>query len=238
MTKTIEFEFIEKSIFTCPEVLTTNSTLIKEMLMFCDNTSEPVRLPTFITRDLLFEILKLLETKEDHEEFYYRSNIEYLLEVYKCADFLLIEIVCETIEKNINLRLDSKTCFEVYKMAKNIPRLSNISYEALIIISVKLENYYEDDVNICNCENTFYNDFCIFSFEDLMIIIKLMTKTSILSQIWCLQNWIKKNKSFAIKKDILECLEEINENASYVNKKRIIMMRKIKQEILKFIEIM
>ena len=213
----------------CPNSLVKKSKLLVDMIAFSDNTSDIIKLPQFITNNVISEMLKLLKTMS----LAYLSNysVEDLLLLFKTSDFLEISEFTEALLNIIVKKISSENCFEVFKLSRTSACFSTISAISLEKIIQVLSDYYVKLPLTATHNDPYYEKYKLLSVMDIRFLISAMTSSLTVCKILLFQNWLRANNDTNIG-EVKDILTMINDDATYIPKSQIQHMRKIRDKII------
>ena len=215
----------------CSKSLLQESEIFKDMMFFGTSSMEPIKLPPFVTENILVDIISILDLKEKALETVLSYTEKYCVDFIKVADYLSIETLLTALKNQITERLNETTCVEIYIKTRGIPTLSSYNLLALAKLMKEIEKNYEGCQHNVEYQDPYLKIYQNFPISDIDRMLSTLTKYSTQSKILCLYNWWRKNRGIDAKAAVLEMLKDLSDSATYIPRKEIIYMRQIRDVI-------
>ena len=128
--------------------------------------------------------------------------------------------------------LTSENCFEIFKLSNSTLCLIDITNISLNLMMKELIEFYESNCLSENHEDPYIDRYKDMDINEIHMMINVEMNSSTIARIMITRNWWKINRNIAFKEEIFEILTQINAKACYIQKTRIIFMRKLRDTIL------
>ena len=219
-----------KNQMPCPESFVQKSEVLTNMCRYSKRSRDPIPIPLFITQLILIDLFKLTESKSLQNIS--NSGVEYMIQLTKASDFLDIQDITRNLLQLIHEKLTIENCFEIFKLTNSILCLRDITSTSLQLMRTILMQFYESKPLSENNEDPYIDHYQNMHVSEIQNILGEKMKYSTIASIMVIRNWWKKNTDVTVKDEIFLILKEINENASYIPRSKIIFMRMIRDKII------
>ena len=214
----------------CPDILVQKSSLLSNICDVKDNSDDPLPVPDFINKDILCDIINILQD----ESFISISTltIQYIIQVEMTLDFLGISEESEKLLSFINDRVTPQFSFLIFRMTNKLPCFSKITKNSLCMMMSQIQQYYNMNLPYENYEDPYIHEYSTLNIYEVQYIIYSGDKYSSVVKIMILKHWLNKNRNWLTTKNIIMMVNYINNEASYIPRADIKFMRCIRDAIL------
>ena len=228
--KTLKLIFGNGDLIQCPSMLIEKSDLLLNIQNIQDQSSEPLLIPNFVTKGILLDIIQSLEY--GNIDNFMNSTIEYIIHVQMALDFFAIYDLSTLMLPLIDARVSIDNSFQVFKLTNKIPCFHSITIKSISLMMIQIEEYYKKNELFENMEDPFVDMYSLMTTFEIEIMISSLDQYFTVSKIMILKNWINKNPGSMDRNKIINILYNINIQASYIPRREISFMRKIRNIIL------
>lgn len=223
----INFDTLVKK---CSYLLIQESNLLNDLITFTEGNNDPIPLPSFITEQLINDIISILENNDLQP--LEATDIEYSIQMLRVSDFLDINKVTKSILPSIIDRLDHRNCFKIFSITNKSPYFQEITNSCILLMMSQLNQYYCNIVTAENHQDPFVDEYVDMKIYEIMLMIFYPNQPSTLTKIMIMKNWWNKNKHIKFRHEVLNILQFINETAAYIPRQIIKFMRRIRDSIM------
>ena len=227
---TISFIISGKSYCFQSTKLIQDSVLLTDLNSFCDDNNEAIRLPKFSSVKLIKDIILTLETKK--YDYLERIDMNYLILLIKTSDFLLLQDVTEELLRILTSRLTIENCFELFRKINTHPAFQEVANTTLALMVDNIHKYYEYQPLLENLRDPYIERYSLMNIEEIERIMFYRRNLSIVTKILILQHWWLTNQNVSVSDEVFRIMYQINEEAAYITKVKIIFMRRIRDKIV------
>ena len=220
----------KSDLIMCPPLLVEKSHLLSDIKNIRDTASEPISLPKFITKQIILNVISILE--DGNFDKITNSLLEYLIQVEMTLDFLGIMDFSNLLLSLIADRISNENGFRVIKLTYRIPCFYNVTMKAVTIMMKEIQDYYNEIGFSEVIEDPFVHHYAIMTIVELKTLILYCDKYYTVARIVTFKNWIEKNPGYLGKVEILEIVDTINKEGTYIPRCQIKFMRKMKDFII------
>ena len=191
----------------CPDTVLDKSNLLQHMMSFCDEKSESIKIPQFITRSIISDIVKALENLDNN--YLVTFDLMSLLQIFEASDFLDISELTDVLFKVIIDKLSSDNCFELFQMSKKSMCFKEINDAIVKLIIKLLTEYYEELPLSATYIDPYYNRYKFMTFCDIEYIIDSMNSSFTVTKIFIIRNWLQMNERLVYRLTFLRRLDRV-----------------------------
>ena len=214
----------------CPEILIQRSNLLTCICTINDNSCKPVQMPGFVTEQIILDIISILQNGTFIR--FVNLSLDYSMKVVKTLDFLAICDEYEMLLSSICDMVTSENSFQIFSMAKQLPCFEKLTVKCFSLMKRDLDEFYTKSGLFDYRKDPFISEYSSFTIFDIEYFINACDKYSTVIKIVILQNWLDKNKTWLSTERIMNILETINSEASYIPRYQIKFMRNIRNQLL------
>ena len=149
----------------------------------------------------------------------------------KSIDFLELDIIQQKLQDIALIKITHYNCFNIYMKSKCLPFENSISTTALKMLMYQIESYYESNMIDENSMDPFVNKYKAMQISDIQTMLSIDENISIITKILTFKNWWKFNRRQNLKAEVHFILNDINNKAMYIHRKKIQFMRRIRDDI-------
>ena len=217
------------SVVPCTGTVIQSSELLKEMMQFSNGDTEPIPLPSFVTKELMQDVTSLCNDFGNLSTI--KSDIRYLIDLMRVTDYLAF---CETTKFLLRIilgKLNTENCFEIFRLTNSAPYFNVITGASLHLMITHLNINYQYCEYSDSFQDPYVDRYKDMSFMELQLMV-LNENTALITRISIIKNWWNHNRDGCMKEDVIAILETINTEAAYQPKCEISLMRRIRNSMI------
>ena len=223
----------DKTEILCSALIIHKSEALRNLCNFCEECPEPIPLPNFVSKEILREIMNIIDGNNDCQKFVNAEMIHHIRAI-QCVDFLMInEVTCTLIEM-MEEKISIDNAFELFPMINHLTVFCDIARKCMKIIMFNIEQYYLSSMatKALQDQDPYLEKYKLLKIDDIQMLLTFSKKNSTKAKILLFQNWWVNNKDLSEKDEVFAILQQINIDAAYIPRHEIKFMRQIRDVII------
>jgi hypothetical protein len=140
---------VQGKTIPCSQAMISNCSVFSDLVMFTStqDTPSPIPVPEFITRQVVLDLLEVVERGDLECAHLVLVSLSYLLDFLRAVDFLGCQQVKTGVEELVRQRITELTWRPILKYSKHIPGLLNTSRDVVQFLCKRLASGAEEKGN-------------------------------------------------------------------------------------------
>ena len=214
----------------CPLVLITKSNLLTDIFKLDDNTFQPLPVPSFITKQVIDEIITILQ--DGTFAGIINSSIQYLIKIEMTLDFLCVTDESEMLLSVIYEKVTTTNSFRVFCMTNEVPCFHDVTMKCALLMKEQLNEYYSRTLLFGDLGDPYLDEYSSFTIFEIEQFFSYCDKYYTVMKVVILKKWVSRNCDCLHTEKLITILENINKEAIYIPRSHIKFMRNVRDEIL------